>query len=132
TQVVYSKGLLWSAVNTDITRGYVDTVGIAYFVISPKMISPIKISGRTVSQGYIAPENESAMFPAIGMTTGGTGVIVFTLVGPDYYPSAAYSMITTTGVQGIYIAAGGSAPEDGFSAYPETGGNRIARWGDYS
>jgi len=131
-QVVYSNGLLWSAVNTDITREDVDTVGIAYFSISPRMTSPNSVSGTIFNQGYIAPQGESVIFPSIGVTSDGNAVIVFTLVGPNYYPSAAYAILTTHGTDGIHVAALGSAPEDGFSAYPETGGNGIARWGDYS
>ena len=32
----------------------------------------------------------------------------------------------------INIARAGNLPEDGFTGYPEFGGNGIARWGDYS
>jgi hypothetical protein len=132
TQVIYSNGLLSSAVNTIIGREDVDTVGIAYFTISPRMTSPTTVTGNVINQGYVAPQDNNAMFPAVGVTSDGTGVIVFTLVGPDYYPSAAYSLLTTTGIDGVHIASPGSAPEDGFSGYPETGGNGVARWGDYS
>ena len=132
SQVVYSNGLLWSAVNTGITRGDIDTVGIAYFIISPRITSLTTVTGKIVDQGYLAPQGESAMFPSIGVTSDGTGVIAFTLVGLDYYPSAAYAVLTTDGVSSIRVAALGSAPEDGFSAYPQTGGDGVARWGDYS
>lgn len=131
-QVVYSNGLLWSGVSTDITRGDVDTVGIAYFVIAPKTTSPTTLSATILNQGYVAPQGENALFPSIGVTSDGNAVIAFTLVGPDYYPSAAYSILTSKGVDGVHIAALGSAPEDGFSGYPETGGEGVARWGDYS
>lgn len=131
-QVVYSNGLLWSGVNTDIARGDVDTTGIAYFIIAPRTSSPTTVSGTIFNQGYVAPQGENAIFPAIGVTSDGHALIIFTLVGPDYYPSAAYTILTTHGVSGIHVAALGLAPEDGFSAYPETGGNGVARWGDYS
>ena len=132
SQVIYSNGLLWSGVNTDIARGDVDTAGIAYFIVSPKMTSATTVSGTILGEGYIAPEGENAIFPSIGVTSDDSGLIAFTLVGPDYYPSAAYAIITTEGVDGIHIAAVGSAPEDGFTGYPETRGNGVARWGDYS
>lgn len=131
-QVVYSDGLLWSALNTDITRGDVDTTGIAYFIVSPKTASLTTVSGTILNQGYIAPLKENVVFPSIGVTSDGNAVVVFTLVGPNYYPSAAYAILTRNGVDGVHIAALGAAPEDGFSAYPESGGNGIARWGDYS
>jgi hypothetical protein len=60
------------------------------------------------------------------------GGIVFTLVGPNDYPSAAFVPVNNTSVGGVQIARAGNEPDDGFSGYPELGGNGIARWGDYS
>jgi hypothetical protein len=60
------------------------------------------------------------------------GGIVFTLVGPDNYPSAAFVPVHNTTVGPIQIARAGNEPEDGFTGYPEFGGNGVARWGDYS
>jgi hypothetical protein len=55
--------------------------------------------------------------------------MVFTLVGPDFFPSAATINLTDDN-PGITVVAAGAAPEDGFSGYPPRG--NTARWGDYS
>jgi hypothetical protein len=59
--------------------------------------------------------------------------MVFTLTGPDYFPSAAYIPITLSGgvaASGIRRAAAGTAPDDGFTCYAPFG--PPGRWGDYS
>jgi hypothetical protein len=74
------------------------------------------------------------MFPAIGVNNAGNGAMVFTLVGPDVYPSAAYVAINaSSGAGDVHIAGPGAGPEDGFSGYKAFGADgRTARWGDYS
>jgi len=60
----------------------------------------------------------------------GQGAIVFTLVGPDYYPSVAFLPISPTAIGStIQIAGVGAFPEDGFTGYNNFG---LSRWGDYS
>ncbi len=67
------------------------------------------------------------------MNAAGKGAIVFTVVGPDYYPSAAYAPLTLAGGAGsIHIAARGTKPADGFTGYRAYGGSGTERWGDYS
>jgi hypothetical protein len=94
-----------------------------------------------VKQGYLAATNNHILRPAISVNPQGRGAIAFTLVGPDYYPTAAFVSIdisTSAPPSAIQIAGGGVLPEDGFSGYgplpacPTCNGNGIARWGDYS
>jgi hypothetical protein len=55
--------------------------------------------------------------------------MVFTLTGPDYYPSAAYVPIDTEGMaSAIRLAGNGVAPDDGFSVYPSFGANGVGWW----
>ena len=76
--------------------------------------------------GRNRPDN--TIYPAIGVTEGGNGAMVFTLTGPDYFPSAADVPISTSGTASAIMLAGkGVDPEDGFRCYPGPG-----RWGDYS
>jgi hypothetical protein len=58
--------------------------------------------------------------------------MVFTLVGPNDYPSSAFVPINGVTVGAINIARAGNEPEDGFSGYVAFGGGGTARWGDYS
>jgi hypothetical protein len=126
-QVWYSDGNLYGAVNTIIGNG--STTGIAYFVVSPQLSRGV-LSANVVRQGYVSVANETVLFPSIAVADG-HAVVAFTLVGPDYYPSAAYTSLDNSGP--VRIAANGQLPDDGFTGYealvgPTPGG----RWGDYS
>jgi hypothetical protein len=78
--------------------------------------------------------NDNLTYPAIGVTSGGTGVMAFTVVGSDFYPSAGYATVTSSGAGAVHIAAAGLGPADGFSDYRLFGnppGTTRPRWGDY-
>ena len=132
-QVVFADGKLWSGVNTVVkTENGPARVGVAYFIVEPSWQGG-NLTGTVVNQGYVAVNQNNVLFPSIGVNPAGKGVITFTLIGPDYYPSAAYAMIDAqNGAGPVHIAAAGHAPEDGFSGYTFFGGTRTARWGDYS
>ena len=125
-QVVYVNGLLYSGVNTIIGDG--TRTGIAWFAVAPE-VRHGNVSGAVRAQGYVAVDGENVIFPSIGVS-GNSGVICFSLVGPDYFPSAAY--VTLGGWGPVRIVADGMAPDDGFTGYPQYNGNGVARWGDYS
>jgi len=132
-QVVFAAGKLWSAVNTAVkTPNGPTRVGIAYFVVEPAVGRSFSASLR--GSGYVSVNQENVLFPSIGVTAAGKAVMTFTLVGPDFFPSAAYTTIDpTAGVGDIHIGGAGQGPEDGFTGYPKlAGGNGTARWGDYS
>jgi len=62
------------------------------------------------------------------------GVMAFTLVGRDHFPSAAFSRFTPFGTGPVRVAAAGRAPQDGFSeydAFAAPGTSARPRWGDY-
>jgi hypothetical protein len=122
-QVTLAKGKLWGALDTAVTVGGVTKAGIAYFVLSPK-------TGRIATQGTIAVAGNNVTYPAIGVTEGGRGVIAFTLLGADHFPSAAYaSLDARTGAGPVHVAAEGVGPQDGFAGYAPFGTR--PRWGDY-
>ncbi|MDP9088242.1 MAG: hypothetical protein M3O26_05845 [Pseudomonadota bacterium] len=127
-QVVYANGLLYSGVNTIIGDG--SRTGIAWFGVKPRFENG-SVSGRVARQGYVAVDGNNAIFPSSAFTDE-TGAMVFTLVGPDYYPSAAYTRMEEDGTSAVHIAADGAAPDDGFTGYKAYGGNGVGRWGDYS
>jgi hypothetical protein len=77
----------------------------------------------------VAVNGDNVLFPAIGVDRNGNGVMTFTLVGPDYYPSAAYIRLDEHSTSDtIHVIGDGAGPADGFTAL--TGG--VERWGDYS
>ena len=91
------------------------------------------MAGSIHKQGYVSGVGSFLSFPSIGVTDDGLGVIAFTLMGPNYFPSAAQISINPSGTTGsIWIVRDGFRPEDGFSCFAEFGSGPQCRWGDYS
>ena len=126
-QVVFAHGLLWSGVNTVVqTLNGPTRVGIAWFAVKPA-------TAAVMSQGYVAVNNENVLFPSIGVSDSGAGVISFTVVGPDIFPSTGYARVNAiSGASDVHISGAGALPDDGFSGYRAFGFGGTARWGDYS
>ena len=73
------------------------------------------------------------MFPAVGVNALGKAAISFSVVGEDFFPSAAYALLdAVNGAGPIIISGPGVAPDDGFSGYAPFATRGAARWGDYS
>jgi hypothetical protein len=125
-QVTYADGKLWGALDTDVVVRGVHRAGIAWFIIRPR-------SGDLVNQGTLALRGNNVTYPAIGVTSQGRGVMAFTVMGDDHYPSAGYAGIdASNGTGAIHIAAEGRGPADGFTSYKAfVGDPPRTRWGDY-
>jgi len=125
-QVYFANGKLWGALDTAVTVGGTTQAGIAYYVLNPH-------SGHLFQQGVVAVENNNVTYPAIAVNGSGRGVMAFTLVGADHYPSAAYtSMDAKIGAGEIHVVAEGVGPDDGFTGYnPQSAYGSRPRWGDY-
>lgn len=132
-QVVFANGKLWGALDTALTLNSVNKAGIEWFIVKPS-VSSSSVSGSVALQGFLGLANNNLTYPAIGVTPSGRGVIAFTVVGGDYYPSAGYAAIDAhVGVSGgIHVAQAGLGPDDGFTGYKAFVGNPPrTRWGDY-
>jgi len=134
-QVVFANGKLWGALNTALDIDHATQVGIAYFVIQP-LVSSVAVGGNVVKQGYLGLAGNNLIYPAVGVTAAGRGLIAFSLLGADHYPSAAYTTVDAiAGAADIHVAAEGLGPTDGFTAYrafsEPPGSPPLARWGDY-
>ena len=136
-QVIYADGNLWSSVDTAIQVSGQTLDGAAYFVIRPSWSSGA-LRASVARQGYVAAANNNLLYPAVGVSDNGNGAIVFTLSGPNYFPSAAYipiSLASGIATNGIRLAAAGALPDDGFTEYAGTCPactGPPGRWGDYS
>lgn len=132
-QVTWVNGRLWGALDTGLSVSSSKQAGIEWFSVSPST-STGSVTATLANQGYVGLGNDNVTYPAIGVTSGGTGVMAFTVVGNDFYPSAGYATLTNAGVGPVHIAAPGVGPEDGFSDYKLFGsppGTIRPRWGDY-
>jgi hypothetical protein len=131
-QSTYADGKVWGAVDTALTIGGANKAGIEWFVVQTNGEGGDGDSARLANSGYFGAPNNNVIYPAIGVAGNGKAMMAFTLVGADYYPSAAYaSLSAASGTGPLQIAQLGAGPEDGFAAYPEIGGIRRPRWGDY-
>jgi hypothetical protein len=132
-QVTWVNGTLWGAIDTGLSISSAKQAGIEWFSVSPST-STGTLTATLANQGYVGLGNDNLTYPAIGVTSGGTGVMAFTVVGSDFYPSAGYATVTGSGVGAVHIAAAGLGPDDGFSDYKLFGnppGTTRPRWGDY-
>ncbi len=135
-QVVYADARLWSAVDTGV-RSSVSSppdAGIAYFVVSPRSTSAAGVPPSIDHQGYVNVAGNHLVFPSIGATSDGDAVMVFTLTGREYHPSAAQVHLAGSGAlsSAVEMVKPGVMPADGFSGYAAFGGAGVERWGDYS
>lgn len=125
----FANGKLWGALITDVTVGGNNEAGIAYYIIKPD-VSTGNLTATLALQGTLAGSNgQSVIFPSIGVTPSGRGVMTYTLTGPNDFPSAAFSSLDAkTGAGPITVPSGntGVGPTDGFTEYSSR-----PRWGDY-
>lgn len=135
-QVAFAAGNLWTSVPTVVkTQEGPARAGAAWFILTPS-IGAGGVSATVLNQGYVAinsPQQNSVMFPAVGVNAAGKAAISFSVVGEDFFPSAAYALLdAVNGAGPIIISGPGVAPDDGFSGYAPFARRGSARWGDYS
>ena len=122
-QVMYANGKLWAALDTDVVQGSGHASAVAYFVLNPR-------SGVVFANGTLSLPDASLTYPAVAVTKSGRGVIAFTVVGPNDYPSSGYAGIDAkSGAGDVHLTAAGAGPWDGFTGIPSLASR--ARWGDY-
>ena len=131
-QVMYANGKIWGALDTAVTVADGNRAGVAWYVVKPD-VSSGALASTVALQGIFGMDNTDLIYPAIGVTPSGRGVIALTLVGDNNNPSAAYASIDAkAGVGDVHVIAAGAAADDGFTSYKAQVGNPPrTRWGDY-
>ena len=133
-QTVYADGKVWGAVNTVVKSPTgVTRTGIAFFIVTPSW-NGTTLAGSIANQGYVAVQNNNVVFPAIAANAAGKGIIGFTLVGPNFFPGAAYVRVDAGhDPSRVFVARFGSGPADGFTGERslDSVDNGVERWGDY-
>jgi len=128
--VTYAGGNLWSAVNTAVgPKG--ERQGVAWFKVTPSWHAGA-VDGTVAQQGYVSMAGDNVVYPSIAVNGSGKVVMAFSIIGPHYFPSAAYLTLVGSSAGTIHIAGAGVGPDDGFTGYPEYFGTNVARWGDYT
>jgi hypothetical protein len=126
----YANGKLWAVLGTAAEVGGEQRTGVGWFIFNAS-VSGSGVSATIRKQGILAVEGESLAYPTVGVTTSGRGIIGFTRVGENLFPSYGYaSFDDVAGVGPVHMIREGQSTQDGFTEYPPIGGNR-PRWGDY-
>jgi hypothetical protein len=108
----------------------VKKAGVAYYVVNPTS-STTSVSGELAKSETLVVPGNNISYPALGVTAAGKAVMALTLVGTNYYPSAAYVTIDPVdGAGPVNTVALGLGPDDDFTGYRGFQYNR-PRWGDY-
>ena len=138
---VFANGLVWGGLTTAL--GDDERTGIAYFAVKARLTSS-GLGGSSIAlQNYLTASGSSLVYPSIGVTSEGQGLISFTLTGRKYFPTSAYALVDRGGAGKVKIAALGQSPQDGFTEYEcrnavkgglcqTLGVTYRPRWGDYS
>jgi hypothetical protein len=123
-QTSLAAGKLWGALDTKLNG----KAGIEWFQVSVGGDEP-----RLAKDGYLGLRGQNLTYPAIGVNAEGNGVMAFTVLGSNYFPSAGFATIDRHGTGKVQIAKLGVGPADGFSGYKaeNLGGIIRPRWGDY-
>jgi hypothetical protein len=122
----YANGKLWAVLGTAAEVAGEQRAGVAWFVLGAN-VSSSGVSAKIRKQGILAVDGESLAYPTVGVTESGRGVIGFTRVGENLFPSVGYASIDdVAGVGEVHMIREGQSPQDGFTEY----GSR-PRWGDY-
>ena len=130
-QVTYAGGKLYGALDTALTVGRATKAGIGWYIVRPQARAGA-VRASLVKQGQLGLAGNNLIYPAIGINAAGKGVMAVTLVGDNYYPSAAYSAFDgRAGAGAIHIAKAGVGPQDGFTGYKAFDNPPRPRWGDY-
>lgn len=132
-QTWFVNGRLYGAAGTALRVGGQVQAGIIWFQVSPEAERE-HLSGEIEKQGYVGLAGNNLVYPAITMGTNERGVIGFSVIGTDYYPSTGYVTLDHDGRVGpVRIAAAGAGVSDTFSDYVVYAGSGLGskRWGDY-
>ena len=145
--VMLTNGALWGAVNTSLPAQDPSPdlrAGIMYFKVQPALGGADGVSATMLREGYVQVARNNVIFPVIAASPQGPVGMFFTLAGPSYFPSAAWTRLDGlgNGAPAVHISGVGTAPEDGFTGYPLSNqvpvvpldpqqGSGVSRWGDY-
>ena len=130
-QTWLAGGRLYGALDTIANVAGNIKAASAFFVVDP-------VAKAITRQGYVGVAGNNVNYPAIAVLPNGKGVMAFTLVGGNHYPSAAYAPLSGGNVGAVHVAGKGAGPQDGFSEYVFFNGagtdppTARPRWGDYS
>jgi hypothetical protein len=88
----FAAGHLWTVIDTQVGSGAGARAGLLYLQVRPRFVGN-SITAKVTHQGYVAVRGANLLYGDIAVTAAGKSLIVASLVGPRYYPSAVYGML---------------------------------------
>jgi hypothetical protein len=135
-QVYHAGSQLFSAITSTIYDGTEFVDGVEWFIVKPTFSPSGALRGTVTGNDYLTVKAQNLIYPAVAVDADDDGgAMTFTLVGPNFFPSAAFIKFNSTGPNGaVKVLAEGAAPDDGFTGYFGVPSNEqlAGRWGDYS
>jgi hypothetical protein len=125
---------VWGALNSEVvgTDGN-DHVGVAFWNAKATWTSSTSFTATFPHQGYVATKTSEDWFPSIVVTNDGKVTMGLDTSATAQFPSAAYVTFSPGSTSTIHKYGNGTAPEDGFTCYPQLFGyGPPCRWGDYT
>ncbi len=86
--------------------------GVAWFILSPLVSDSgesTQVGATVTNQGYVAinsPIQDNVMYPSVGVNSSGKAVIAFSVVGQDFFPSAACATLDAVNGVGQIVISG--------------------------
>jgi hypothetical protein len=125
-----SQGVVWGVLDTLVLNHGSPRAGVAYVAVAPAWRRGLH--GTMLMQGLFTANNANVTYPSIAVNAKGRGIMGFSLMGPNYYPSAAFATIALgEPPTAVRMAAAGLGPDDGFTGTFITAPDPRVRWGDY-
>lgn len=134
--VAYYNGTLWASLNAAVNASG-DTenrAGVAWFSIKLGAERDPLSGAHIQGQGYLGAKGLSLLNGNIAVNAAGQGVVVVSVMGPDTFPSVAYTTFSAKDAHAsfspLHIAAAGSGPVKDATCTSKFGS--VCSWGDYS
>ena len=134
-EVEYINGQLFTGLDTTVNVFGVPVDGIAWFEVKAVLDSNFNVTSAShiTSQGYLAADSVSLLYPHVEVKPDGEGALVFTYGGPTTDMSVGYALRLGANMPfgpdlgSVYSS---TYPDNGFTGTANYGG--LGRWGDYS
>ncbi|CAI5470251.1 unnamed protein product [Closterium sp. Yama58-4] len=117
TSVAWFKGHVWMAFPSGYSLDPTSVPSVALVKLRPFLRGKRSFPTLVKKFGIYGVPGQSLLSPVIGFNSKGQGILAATLIGSEYFPTAAYVRINQKGVIGnsIFAVGPGQAPLEPYS-----------------
>ncbi|CAI5932138.1 unnamed protein product [Closterium sp. NIES-64] len=120
TSVAWFKGHVWMAFPSGYSLDPTSVPSVALVKLQPFLRGKRSFPTLVKKFGIYGVPGQSLLSPVIGFNSKGRGILAATLIGSEYFPTAAYVRINQKGVMGnsLFAVGPGQAPLEVFTHSP--------------